>query len=142
MMNVNVIGVLNGMQAVLSRMIDRRAGTIINISSIAGRKTFGNHAAYCATKFGVHALTETVREEVSSSGIRCITVAPGVVETELLSHTTSEEIKAGYQQWKEEGLRNQPLTSEDVARSVVFVYAQPPHVCIRELVIGPTFQQA
>lgn len=142
MVNVNVVGVLNGMQAVLSGMIERQTGTIINISSIAGRKAFPNHAAYCATKFGVHALTETVREEVSPHNVRCITVAPGVVETELLSHTTSDAIKDGYQKWKEEGLKGQPLKSEDIARSVVFVYQQPQYVCIRELVIGPTFQAA
>src|SRR3546814_763757 len=109
MVNVNVVGVLNGMQAVLAGMIERQSGTIINISSIAGRKAFPNHAAYCATKFGVHALTETVREEVSAHNVRCITVAPGVVETELLSHTTSDAIKEGYQKWKDEGLKGKPL---------------------------------
>jgi NADP-dependent 3-hydroxy acid dehydrogenase YdfG len=47
MFDVNILGVLNGMQAVLPSMKKRKSGTIINISSIAGRKTFPNHAAYC-----------------------------------------------------------------------------------------------
>ncbi|GAL22794.1 short-chain dehydrogenase/reductase SDR [Vibrio maritimus] len=52
----------------------RNAGTIINISSIAGRKTFGNHAAYCGTKFAVHAISENVREEVAESDVRVVTM--------------------------------------------------------------------
>ena len=100
MLNVNVMGVLNGIHAVLGDMKQRKTGTIINISSVAGRKTFPNHAAYCATKFAVHALTENIREEVAMDDVRLITIAPGAVETELLSHTTDEEIKAGYEDWK------------------------------------------
>lgn len=56
MFDVNVLGLLNGMHAVLADMKDRNYGTIVNISSIAGKKTFPNHAAYCGTKFAVHAI--------------------------------------------------------------------------------------
>lgn len=63
MLDTNILGVLHGMQIVLSQMKKRKSGTIINVSSIAGRKTFGNHTAYSATKFGVHGLSETIREE-------------------------------------------------------------------------------
>ncbi|MCV5646326.1 SDR family oxidoreductase, partial [Escherichia coli] len=89
MFDVNVIGLLNGMQSVLAPMKARNSGTIINISSIAGKKTFPDHAAYCGSKFAVHAISENVREEVASSNVRVTTIAPGAVETELLSHTTS-----------------------------------------------------
>lgn len=58
---VNVIGVLNGMQAVLPSMIERKTGTIINISSIAGKKTFADHAAYVGTKFAVHSIKRARR---------------------------------------------------------------------------------
>lgn len=58
MFDVNVIGLLNGMQSVLAPMMERNTGTIINISSIAGKKTFPSHAAYCGTKFAVHAISE------------------------------------------------------------------------------------
>ena len=64
MLDVNVMGVMNGIHAVLPSMIKRQTGTIINVSSVAGRKTFPNHAAYCGTKFAVHALTENIREDV------------------------------------------------------------------------------
>jgi NADP-dependent 3-hydroxy acid dehydrogenase YdfG len=139
MFDVNVLGLLNGMQAVLASMKDNNTGTIINISSIAGRKTFGNHAAYCGTKFAVHAISENVREEVAESNVRVITIAPGAVETELLSHTTSDEIKAGYGEWKEQ--MGGVLAADDVANAVTFAYQQPQNVCIREIVLAPTKQQ-
>ncbi|GAL37953.1 short-chain dehydrogenase/reductase SDR [Vibrio maritimus] len=139
MFDVNVIGLLNGMQAVLAPMKARNSGTIINISSIAGRKTFGNHAAYCGTKFAVHAISENVREEVAESDVRVVTIAPGAVETELLSHTTSQEIKDGYDEWKE--VMGGVLAADDVARAVEFAYAQPQNVCVREIVLAPTRQQ-
>lgn len=63
-------------------------------------KTFDNHAVYCGTKFAVHAITENIRKEVASSNVRVITIAPGVVETPLLSHTTDENIKENYNEWK------------------------------------------
>ena len=75
MMNTNVMGVLNGMQIVLPSMTERRQGTIINMSSLAGKKTFTNHAAYVASKFGAHGLSETIREEVSGSNVRVSLVA-------------------------------------------------------------------
>ena len=140
MFDVNVLGVLNGIHAVLGKMIANQAGTIINISSIAGRKTFPNHTAYCGTKFAVHAITENIREEVAGSNVRMTTIAPGVVETELLGHTTSDGIIEGYSQWKDSidgGMR--PL---DVANAIAFAYNQPQNVCIREIVLAPTKQQA
>lgn len=139
MFDVNVLGLLNGMQAVLSPMMERNSGTIINISSIAGKKTFPNHAAYCGTKFAVHAISENVREEVAASNVRVTTIAPGAVETELLSHTTSEDIKDGYDAWKED--MGGVLAADDVARAVEFAYAQPQNVCIREIALAPTKQQ-
>lgn len=139
MYNVNVMALLNGMQSVLSGMKARRHGTVINISSIAGRKTFPNHSAYCGTKFAVHAISENVREEVADFNVRVITIAPGAVETELLSHTTSKEIKNGYEEWKEN--MGGVIIPENIADSVFFAYMQPQNVCIREIVIAATRQQ-
>lgn len=139
MFDLNVVALLNGMQAVLAPMKARNGGTVVNISSIAGRKTFPSHAAYCGTKFAVHAITENVREEVATSDVRMITIAPGAVETELLGHTTSDEIKAGYEDWKTD--MGGVLAADDIARSVEFAYAQPQNVCIREIVIAATRQQ-
>ncbi|EPZ9279347.1 TPA: SDR family oxidoreductase [Vibrio parahaemolyticus] len=139
MFDVNVLGLLNGMHSVLASMKARNSGTIINISSIAGKKTFPDHAAYCGTKFAVHAISENVREEVAASNVRITTIAPGAVETELLSHTTSQDIKDGYDAWKVD--MGGVLAADDVARAVMFAYQQPQNVCIREIALAPTKQQ-
>ncbi|MCW8329514.1 SDR family oxidoreductase [Photobacterium sp. SDRW27] len=139
MFDVNVMGLLNGIHVVLAAMKARQHGTVINISSVAGRKTFPNHAAYCGTKFAVHAITENIREEVADDNVRFITIAPGAVETDLLSHTTSDEIKAGYQDWKE-GMGG-VIAPEDIANAISFAYQQPQNLCIREIVLAATRQQ-
>ncbi|MBI3229826.1 MAG: SDR family oxidoreductase [Burkholderiales bacterium] len=139
MLDVNVKGLLNGIHAVLDGMVARKHGTIINISSVAGRKTFPNHVAYCGTKFAVHAISENLREEVALSDVRVITIAPGAVETELLSHTTDDNIKAGYESWKE-GMGG-VIAASDIAEAIRFAYEQPQNLCIREIVLAATRQQ-
>lgn len=139
MFDVNVLALLGGMQAVLSPMKKRNSGTIINVSSIAGRKTFSNHAAYCGTKFAVSAISENVREEVADFGVRVSTICPGAVETELLSHTTSDDIKDGYEDWKQ--TMGGALVADDIARAALFIQEQPQQVCIRELLVAATRQQ-
>lgn len=140
MMDVNVMGVLNGIHSVLPGMIERNHGTVINISSVAGRKTFPNHVAYCGTKFAVHAISENLREEVAEHNVRVVTIAPGAVETELLSHTTSSDIKDSYEQWKED--IGGAIAADDIARAVLYAYQQPENVCVREIVLAATKQPA
>lgn len=139
MMDTNVLGVLNGMQAVLADMVERKHGTIINMSSLAGRKTFVNHAAYVASKFGVHGLSETIREEVSKDNVRVSLVAPGAAETELLTHVTDTGALSDYQEWKETmgGITLDPV---HVAEVVKFIYDMPQEVNIREIDIAATRQ--
>ncbi|BDD06616.1 SDR family oxidoreductase [Aureibacter tunicatorum] len=140
MYDVNVKGLMYGMKTVVNGMMDRKHGTIFNISSVAGKKMFPNHSVYCGTKFAVHAMSEAVREEVSSHNIRVITIAPGAVETELLGHTTDDEIISGYEDWKK--AIGGALKPEDVANSIMFAYNQPQNVCLREIVLTATGQQA
>ncbi len=141
MLNVNVMGVMNGMQVVMNDMKERQCGTIINISSIAGVKPFGNHAAYCASKYGVVGLSEVARGEMAPYNVRVMRVCPGAVDTELLSHTTSNEIKAGYAEWKK-ALGVGSITSEDVAKTIRFAYEMPQGVNLREIQIADTKQDA
>lgn len=76
--------------------------------------------------------------EVASKNVRVMTIAPGVVETALLSHTTNEAIKNDYTSWKDsiEG----GLDPVVVAETVRFAYKQPQHVNLREIVLAPTKQ--
>ncbi len=140
MFDLNVLALLNSTQAVLAGMKARNHGTIINISSIAGRKSFPNHAAYVGTKFAVSAMSENIREEVADTSVRIMSICPGAVETELLSHTTDEAIINNYEAWKES--MGGVLEADDVARAALFMYSQPQGVNIRELVIAATRQTA
>ncbi|QNQ83995.1 SDR family oxidoreductase [Lactobacillus sp. PV037] len=141
MLDVNVMGTLNGMQAVMNEMKKRQHGTIVNFSSLAGVKTFVNHAVYCATKFGIEGLSETAREELAPYNVRVMRIAPGAVNTELLSHTTSDKIKDNYNAWLEEtGVGK--ITPEDIARTVKFAYEMPQSVNLREIQISDTRQDS
>ncbi|MYY43918.1 SDR family oxidoreductase [Elizabethkingia anophelis] len=141
MLDVNIMGVMNGMKIVISDMKERASGTIINISSMAGVMPFGNHAAYCASKYGVRGLTQTVRMELSPYNVRVIVAEPGAVSTELLEHTTNQSIKDNYYKWKQQvGAIN--ITADDVAKSIKFVYELPQSVLIREFIISDTKQDA
>lgn len=141
MLDVNVLGVLNGTQIVLPGMVAREHGTIINISSLAGKKTFVNHAAYVASKFGVHGLSETIREEVSGKNVRIAMVAPGAAETELLGHTTDDGALSDYAAWKE-SMGGLTLDPKHVAEAVDFIYAMPQSVNVREIDIAATRQDS
>jgi NADP-dependent 3-hydroxy acid dehydrogenase YdfG len=136
--DVNVMGMLNGIKVVLPSMVERRCGTIIDISSIAGLKSFPKHSVYCGAKSAVRAISEAMREEASESGVRFVVVSPGAVETELLGHTTSQQIIDDYEAWK--GSMGGVLNAEDIVRAIVFAYEQPQHVCVREIVLAATGQ--
>lgn len=139
MIDTNIKGVINGMQAVLPSMRRRKTGTIINISSLAGQKTYQYHAAYCATKFAVHGLSDSVRWEVAPDNVRVITISPGAAETELISHISDDLVKDDYINWKESigGV----ISAKDVSDSIIFSYELPQSVCVRDLKIAPTRQQ-
>jgi len=139
MINVNVFGVLNGIKAVIKGMISRKDGFIVNISSIAGQKLFDNHTVYCASKFAVHAITEGLRREAAPHSVRVVLISPGAVETELLSHTTSDSVKSGYNDWKKtmtEGV----LLPQDVSDAVMFATSMPKRCTVREITLAPTNQ--
>lgn len=137
MLNVNIMGVLNGIKTVISGMVRRGHGTIINNSSIAGRKTYLTGSVYCATKFAVHALTEAIRNEVANSNVRLSIIAPGEVRTELTSHISDVTIRTEIEQ-SAETRQELMLNPKDIARTVEFVYLQPQNVCIHEIVIAHT----
>ncbi|MBU7540126.1 SDR family oxidoreductase [Levilactobacillus brevis] len=141
MLDTNVMGILNGTQIVLDGMRERQHGTILNMSSLAGKKTFVNHAAYVASKFGVHGLSETLREENAAQNVRIMLVAPGAAETELLTHVTSDTALKDYEAWKAT-MGGITLDPKHVAETVKFMYDMPQEVNIREVDIAATKQDA
>ncbi|MEM9524775.1 MAG: SDR family NAD(P)-dependent oxidoreductase [Pseudomonadota bacterium] len=82
---------LNGTQTVLGDTKTRNGGTIINIDSIAGKKSFPDHTADMGTEFVVSTIGEKMREAVADNGARGMAVRPGTVETELPGHTTRQD---------------------------------------------------
>lgn len=87
--DINLLGVINGMKLVLPAMKARRQGHIVNVASLAGRVPIPGASVYCATKFAVIGLTESVRQEVRDHGIDLTLVLPSRVSTELSSGTGS-----------------------------------------------------
>ena len=83
MFETNLFGAVAAMQAVIPVMRGQGAGTIINISSVAGHIPVPFHAAYSATKFAIVGLTEALRMAVFGTGIRVSLVMPGVIDTSI-----------------------------------------------------------
>ncbi len=82
-LRVNLLGTVNCCRAVLPHMIRQRRGTIVNLSSIAGKRGYPFTAPYCASKFAIIGLTQSLAAEVGQFGIRVNAVCPGWTDTEL-----------------------------------------------------------
>jgi NADP-dependent 3-hydroxy acid dehydrogenase YdfG len=116
-----------------------KCGDIVNISSIAGRKLFPGAAVYCATKFGVTALSEGMRMELSKPyNIRITSIEPGAVATELTQTFTDQEL---IDQWND-GRRDHlvPLKPQDIANAIIYAVTQPEGVSVNEILVMPTMQ--
>lgn len=81
MMRTNFFGAVWCTQAVLPQMLERRAGTIVNVASIAGIMGYARMGGYCATKFAMIGFFEALRDEVMERGVRVSTICPGTTET-------------------------------------------------------------
>ncbi len=136
MIDTNMKGLLYVSRAVMPGMVERKAGHIINIGSVAGKETYGKGNVYCATKFAVDALTKSMRIDLLPHNIRVSSICPGLAETEfslVRFKGDAERAKVPYQ-------NIDALTAEDVAETVYFVASRPAHVCINDVVIMPTAQ--
>ena len=139
MIEVNLLGLLYCTHAALPIMGAAGKGDVVNVSSVAGRHANMGSAVYNMTKFGVHAFSEALRQEVLHAGVRVTIVAPGMVETELLSHNDHPMVLDAAGKMKEQ--IGDLLTADDIARGVVFAVTQPEHVSFNELLVRPTRQQ-
>ena len=137
MIDVNLKGVLYGIAAALPYMKEQKAGHIINLSSVAGHKLFGGSAVYSATKFGVRAISEGLRQEVKPYNIRTTIISPGAVKTELLDHISEKDV----QQANQDYVGEVGVPAETFARLVDFAISQPEEVDINEILFRPTAQE-
>ena len=136
MIDTNLKGLLYVTKAVLPWMKDQQNGTIVNITSIAGKEAYPQGNVYCATKAAVDHLTKAMRMDLLPHGIKVSSIAPGAAETEfslVRFKGDSTAAKAVYQGF-------QPLVAQDIAETLRFIVTRPAHVSIHDVVIMPSAQ--
>ena len=138
MLNTNVLGLMYMTHAAIEGMVEQGSGDVVNVSSVAGRVARRGSGVYNASKWAVNAFSESLRQEVTGRGVRIGLVEPGAVATELTDHITQPEAKRAS---KEMAQQMTPLQSEDIARAVLYLVTQPPHVAVNEVLVRPTDQE-
>ena len=126
-MDLNLRGPYLLLRALAPGMLERKAGHIINISSLAGHNPVANGAAYSASKWGLNGLTYSVAEELRPHGIRVSVIAPGSVNTGFGGGSPGSDEKAMR--------RIQP---DDVAHVVEMLLTQAPQSFVSEVLLRPT----
>jgi NADP-dependent 3-hydroxy acid dehydrogenase YdfG len=140
MFAVNVLGTLHVTQALLPLLEAGGGGTIVTVTSTAASVNYEGGGGYTAAKHAEHALTETLRLELSGRPVRVIEIAPGMVRTDefaLVRFAGDAEAAARIY----EGV-DRPLTADDVAACIALTVALPLHVNVDQLVVRPLAQAA
>ena len=132
-MDINMKSVFNMTKAVLRPMLKQRKGSIINMSSVVGVKGNAGQANYSASKAAINGFTKSTALELGSRNIRCNSIAPGFIETEMTEALGEDQI----QEWRNSIPLKRGGTTEDIANSALFlasdmsayVTGQVLHVC-------------
>ncbi len=141
MVALNVNGLLYVSHAALPHLIRsadegrRRVADLVNVSSTAGRNARAGAGVYNATKFGVNAFSESLRQEVTERHVRVSLVEPGAVETELTDHLRPEIRDQLRSQFDYERLH-----AGDIADAIAYIVTRARHIAINEVLIRPTEQ--
>jgi clavulanate-9-aldehyde reducatase len=135
MVEVNLLGLLYCTHAALPLIRDGGGGDIVNLSSVAGRTARLGLAAYNMTKWGVVGFSEALRQEGQHIGVRVSCIEPGFVATELQGHNRNPMVVEGIEKARER--IGKVLEADDIARAVVYVVSQPPHVAVNEMMVRP-----
>jgi Short-chain alcohol dehydrogenase of unknown specificity len=137
--DVNLWGYIHTIQALLPQFLAQKAGTIVNVGSFGGKVPLPYMTAYCASKYAVTGLTETLRLELEPKGIQVCGVHPSVTNSDFLERSLfrgqdDEEINKRQQQMAQ--MLESPFTSqpEDVAQAIWDVVKRPQ----AEVVVGST----
>ncbi|HEX3737639.1 MAG TPA: SDR family NAD(P)-dependent oxidoreductase [Solirubrobacterales bacterium] len=143
MVDLNLKGLLYVAKAALPHLLSfadqgpRMVTDLVNISSVAGRRARSGSAVYNATKFGVGAFSEALRQEVTERHLRVSLVEPGAVETELAGHNRPEVLEAIKGRFGD----MERLEADDIADAISYIVTRPRHVAINEILVRPTEQQ-
>lgn len=143
MVQVNLLGLLYCAKAALPHLLraadtdPRRMADLVNVSSVAGRQARLGSGVYNATKHGVGAFSESLRQEVTRRHVRVSLVEPGAVATELASHNRPEIQESMRQRFAD----MQRLEADDIADAIGYIVTRPRHVAINEVLLRPTEQE-
>jgi ribitol 2-dehydrogenase len=130
LIDVNIVGVMRCVHAVLPFMMAQKSGDILVTSSISGFSDIHWEPVYSASKHAIQSFVHTIRRQLIPDQIRVGSIAPGTVANELWGISTEEEISKRV-------ANHSCLRSEDVAEAILFMLSQPAHVTIRDLVMLP-----
>lgn len=136
MIDTNVKGLLYVTRVITPKMVAAHSGHIFNIGSIAGTEPYENGAVYCASKHAVHAISQAMRADLLSAGIKVTEIRPGMVETEFSEvrfHGDKQRADKVYTGVK-------PLTGEDIAEAIAWAAKLPAHMNVNDMVLMPTQQ--
>jgi NADP-dependent 3-hydroxy acid dehydrogenase YdfG len=142
MIAVNVQGLLYCAHAALPHLLaaaedsPRKVADMVNISSVAGRVARSGSGVYNATKWGVGAFSESLRQEVTRRHVRVSLVEPGAVATELISHNRRE-----IQEAMAAGDDFQKMEPGDIAEAIAYIVTRPWRMAVNEMLIRPTEQE-
>jgi 3-hydroxy acid dehydrogenase / malonic semialdehyde reductase len=131
-METNALGAMRTIHALLPVLSENGGGHLVVIGSINSVDTAPGKAAYTASKFALHGLTKTLREEWRTIGVRVTEILPGTTRTEFAStrwRGDTAEADRFYSEFES------VLEPDDVARAVQFALDQPEHMCIEEITI-------
>jgi NAD(P)-dependent dehydrogenase (short-subunit alcohol dehydrogenase family) len=123
--SINLKGMFLSNRAVLPTMIQQRRGNILNISSVSGREGRAYDAPYCASKFGVIGMTESLAQEVRSAGVRVQMVLPDATATPI------------WEQNKPVPMPTEAIPAERVADLIIFMLTQPDDAILIAPIIAP-----
>ena len=143
MVELNVLGLLYCTHAALPHLLSaaeaepRRVADVVNVSSVAGRVARLGSGVYNATKFGVVAFSESLRQEVTRRHVRVTVIEPGAVATELATHLRPEVLEGMMATFGPMEM----LQSEDIAESIAFTVTRPRRMAVNEVLVRPTEQE-
>jgi len=123
--NTNLLGSIYTIKALLPHFIQNGGGTIINILSVVVSKIFTRSTVYSASKAGLLAYTNSLREEVREHNIRVINIIPGATETPMWSQEVRKEKS------------NLMMSADDIARVIVSAYLQKNNIVTEEITLRP-----
>lgn len=140
MYDVNVLGTMRVVQALLPALRSEGGGTVVTVTSTAGDVSYEGGGGYCAAKAGERALVETLRLELNGQPVRVVEIAPGMVRTEEFSLTRYRGDQDAADRVYDRV--DHPLSADDVAGCIAFAVGLPQHVNVDRLVVRPLAQAA